>query len=220
MTDPNETRPGDTAPPPAVVVLADDPLTRDGTNAFMAAGGRVEVLPRERMAEADVVVVITPDVTGETLTTMSRASRVTGGRARLVLVADRVARSHLPHARGHGTVSFLARPYTSFTQLETAVLDSHRGAPARWAAATGAPRDAAPTARRAGTAPGLPTPDLAPREVDVLRLLAEGRDVTEIATELSYSERLIKSVIHSAVKRLGLRNRTQAVAHAIRTGIL
>jgi DNA-binding NarL/FixJ family response regulator len=67
---------------------------------------------------------------------------------------------------------------------------------------------------------GLLPVELAQREVDVLRLLAEGLDTVEIANKLSYSERLIKSVIQTVVKRLELRNRTHAVAYAIRVGIL
>ncbi|MFE8950153.1 response regulator transcription factor [Streptomyces sp. NPDC007856] len=69
--------------------------------------------------------------------------------------------------------------------------------------------------------PSGPLPvELAQREVDVLRLLAEGFDTVEIANQLSYSERLIKSVIQAVIKRLELRNRTHAVAYVIRMGIL
>jgi DNA-binding NarL/FixJ family response regulator len=69
-------------------------------------------------------------------------------------------------------------------------------------------------------APGLLPYDLVPREVEVLRFLADGMEVQEIAAELNYSERHIKGIVHTAVRRLGQRNRTQAVAHAIRAGIL
>ena len=57
------------------------------------------------------------------------------------------------------------------------------------------------------------------REVEVLRMLSEGMNTVEIADKMSYSERTIKGNIHEAVKRLRVRNRTQAVAYAIRTGI-
>ncbi|MEU6611961.1 LuxR C-terminal-related transcriptional regulator [Streptomyces shenzhenensis] len=67
---------------------------------------------------------------------------------------------------------------------------------------------------------GLLPEELTQREVDVLRLLAEGMDAVEIANKLDYSERLIKSVIQAVVKRLELRNRTHAVAYAIRMGVL
>ncbi|MFE3250966.1 LuxR C-terminal-related transcriptional regulator [Streptomyces sp. NPDC059209] len=58
----------------------------------------------------------------------------------------------------------------------------------------------------------------APREVDVLQLVADGHDTAEIATRLGYSERTIKNILHSVMTRLKLGNRSHAVAyHAART---
>ncbi|CAL9379189.1 hypothetical protein SUDANB13_01017 [Streptomyces sp. enrichment culture] len=61
---------------------------------------------------------------------------------------------------------------------------------------------------------------LSPREVSVLRMLAEGMTTSEVAQRLNYLERTIKSVLHDVITRLGLRNRTQAVAYAIRSGVV
>lgn len=58
------------------------------------------------------------------------------------------------------------------------------------------------------------------RERNVLRLLAEGCELAEIAIELCYSERTIKYVLHGITKRWGLRNRAHAVSYAIRTGLI
>ena len=60
--------------------------------------------------------------------------------------------------------------------------------------------------------------ELTPREETVLRLIAQGRTTAEVAAELSYSERLIKNVIHDLTERLALRNRCHVVAHAVREG--
>jgi DNA-binding NarL/FixJ family response regulator len=57
-----------------------------------------------------------------------------------------------------------------------------------------------------------------PRERDVLTLLADGHSTREIALRLAYSERTIKNVLQELTTRLSLRNRTQAVAHAVRSG--
>ena len=67
---------------------------------------------------------------------------------------------------------------------------------------------------------GLSFSGLSEREVDVLRLVAEGLDAGEIATRMSYSERTIKNVIHDVTTRLQLRNRSQAVAYAMREGLI
>ncbi len=59
---------------------------------------------------------------------------------------------------------------------------------------------------------------LSGRERDVLALLADGYATREIAERLCYSERTIKNVLHYVTSRLQLRNRTQAVAYAVRRG--
>ena len=59
---------------------------------------------------------------------------------------------------------------------------------------------------------------LTERERTVLRLLADGLSTREVAVQLSYSERTIKTVIQDLTLRLQLRNRTQAVAYALRNG--
>jgi DNA-binding NarL/FixJ family response regulator len=58
------------------------------------------------------------------------------------------------------------------------------------------------------------------REVDVLRLLAQGLSTREVARTLAYSERTIKNVIYDLTTRQGLRNRTHAVAVAVRDGVV
>jgi DNA-binding NarL/FixJ family response regulator len=61
---------------------------------------------------------------------------------------------------------------------------------------------------------------LTDREVEVLRLVAEGLDTGEIARRLAFSERTIKSVLHDVTTRLQLRNRAHAVAFAVREGFI
>ena len=74
--------------------------------------------------------------------------------------------------------------------------------------------------RSARHRPGDPVSGLTPREVDVLRLVAEGMETGEIAGKLSYSERTVKNVMHSLTTRLRLRNRAHAVAYALREGYI
>lgn len=67
---------------------------------------------------------------------------------------------------------------------------------------------------------GRAEPRLNAREVDVLRLIAEGKQCDEIALELSYSERTVRYILYGAMKRLRTRNRAHAVSHAIRAGLI
>jgi DNA-binding NarL/FixJ family response regulator len=67
---------------------------------------------------------------------------------------------------------------------------------------------------------GLSFSGLTTREVDVLRLIADGFDTTEVASRLSYSERTVKNVVADVTRRHGLRNRTHAVAYALRQGLI
>ena len=66
----------------------------------------------------------------------------------------------------------------------------------------------------------LTTAGLYNREVEVLRLLAEGMDTLEIARRLSYSERTVRNIIHGLLTRMKLRNRAHAVAYALRNGVM
>lgn len=67
---------------------------------------------------------------------------------------------------------------------------------------------------------GMSLSPLNTREVKVLKLVADGHAIREVATELSYSERTIKNVIHDVVSKLNVRTRAQAVAQAVRDGTI
>ncbi|WP_245677059.1 response regulator [Nocardia acidivorans] len=68
-------------------------------------------------------------------------------------------------------------------------------------------------------APAAATADLTDRELDVLRLMAQGRNNSEIARELFIGVSTVKSHINSLFGKLGVRDRGQAIAYAHRTGL-
>jgi DNA-binding NarL/FixJ family response regulator len=61
---------------------------------------------------------------------------------------------------------------------------------------------------------------LTEREQQVLSLIAKGHPTREVAQELCYSERTVKNVLHDVVTKLNARSRSQAVAHAVREGLI
>ncbi len=62
--------------------------------------------------------------------------------------------------------------------------------------------------------------ELTARELEVLRLLAEGRANKEIAAALSLSERTARTHVSSILAKLGLNSRTQAALWAVREGFV
>ncbi len=65
-----------------------------------------------------------------------------------------------------------------------------------------------------------PAPRLAPREVDTLQLVAVGASNAEIAERLGLSAETVKAYLRSAMRKLEVRNRTEAVYAAQQAGVL
>ncbi|MFJ3405321.1 response regulator [Promicromonospora sp. NPDC090134] len=72
--------------------------------------------------------------------------------------------------------------------------------------------------RPAGNAPADTT--LTPRELEVLRLIADGRSNSEIAATLVISQETVKTYVSRLLAKLNLRDRVQAVVYAYRTGLV
>jgi NarL family two-component system response regulator YdfI len=78
-------------------------------------------------------------------------------------------------------------------------------------------------ASRIPTPSGQPLPtwdELTPREVEVLRMLAEGLGNREMASRLGISDHTVKFHISSILDKLGASTRTEAVTMGIRMGII
>jgi DNA-binding NarL/FixJ family response regulator len=62
--------------------------------------------------------------------------------------------------------------------------------------------------------------ELTSRELDVLRLVAEGKPNKQIANELSISERTARTHVSRILRKLHLSSRTQAALWAVREGLV
>ena len=62
--------------------------------------------------------------------------------------------------------------------------------------------------------------DLTRRELDVLKLLAQGMFNKEIATTLDISERTVKNHVSNIFKKIDVADRTQAAVFAIRNNLI
>jgi DNA-binding CsgD family transcriptional regulator len=68
--------------------------------------------------------------------------------------------------------------------------------------------------------PPEPDAQLTRRELEVLRLLADGDTTREIAERLCYSERTVKNIVRDLLLKLNGRTRAHAVALATRRGMI
>ena len=62
--------------------------------------------------------------------------------------------------------------------------------------------------------------ELSPKELEILRLMAGGYSNREISVAIHKSEGTVKNQVSSILEKLGVRDRTRAVLHAINLGLL
>src|SRR5262245_9344549 len=77
-----------------------------------------------------------------------------------------------------------------------------------------------PPAIAAKLAERLPAEELTPRELEVLRLLADGKPNKLIGADLAITEVTVKSHVQSLFRKLNVLSRTEAIAVANRRGLL
>ncbi|MDE3088363.1 MAG: response regulator transcription factor [Chloroflexota bacterium] len=65
-----------------------------------------------------------------------------------------------------------------------------------------------------------PIEELTPRELEVLRLMAEGQSNKTIARALGISEHTVKFHVNAILGKLNVQSRTEAVVHATRLGLI
>lgn len=205
--------------PTRVRVRATDPVSEAGVSSQLRVQHDLEVLSSDSPARPDVVVLVADRVDERTAAAI-RASRDTGG-PRAVLVVGSVDGVEVLAAVEAGVAAIVRRSEATPDRLSTAIR----------AAATGdghLPPDllgrllqqVGDAQRRVSAPTGLTFGGLTQRELTVLSLIADGYSTSEIATRMAYSERTIKNSIHDLVSRFHLRNRTHAVAFAVRQGLI
>jgi DNA-binding NarL/FixJ family response regulator len=205
-----------------VAVLASEPLVAAGAVACLRECPGITPVPPDRLDQASVVLIIAGQVGEKTLALIQRTAELVPGREpRFVLVCDQIRDWQLLQALSHGKVSVLSRQDSDYGRIARALVKARDGQVELPADTAGWLAGRIRTLQRDVLDPhGLSAAGLYIREVDVLRLLAEGLDTAEVAQRLNYSERTVRSIIHGALTRMNLRNRTHAVAFALRSGVM
>ena len=203
----------------AVFVYAADPISQAGLASQLRSRPEVLVVDESGVDEAAVAVVMADEVDDDTARVIRAAQRT--GCPRVVVVATRLDDCGLLAAIEAGACGVLRRAEALPERLVEAVLSAAAGDGSVPPDLLGRLLDQVGRLQRQVLAPrGLTLSGLSGREVEVLRLVAEGLDTGDIARKLAYSERTVKNVIHDITTRLQLRNRSHAVAFAVRQGLI
>ncbi|MFS0699909.1 LuxR C-terminal-related transcriptional regulator [Cellulomonas sp. 179-A 4D5 NHS] len=202
-----------------VHVLARDPISEAGVASQLRPRPEVRVVGRSELHEAKVAVIVVDQVDDETATILRVSQRA--GIARTVLVAGRLDDEDLVTAVEAGVLGLVRRSEATPERLVKVICAAAAGEGSVPPDLLGRLLDQVGRLQRHVLGPrGLTFTGLATREVEVLRLVADGLDTSEIARQLSYSERTVKNVLHDVTTRLQLRNRSHAVAYAVREGLI
>jgi DNA-binding NarL/FixJ family response regulator len=200
-----------------ISVCAHDPVSHAGVVSQLRGRPEVEIVDRDTV-RARAVVVAADAVDDATL----RLLREHQGDGRpIVLVVTVVDDAGLAAAVEAGVSGLVRRADATPERLVQAVCAVVRGEGAVPPDLLGRLLVQVGRVQRQVLGPrGMSFTGLSSREADILRLVADGLDTGEIATSLSYSERTVKNVLHDVTSRLQLRNRSHAVAYALRQGMI
>ena len=199
-------------------IHADDPISWAGVASQLKPRPEVLVLDAIDAAQAKVSLVVADQVSDGALRTM-RALRQRGSS--VVLVVVELNDAALVAAVEAGVAALVRRSEATPERLVAVIRSAAAGEAAVPPDLLCRLLDQVGQLQRQVLSPrGMSLAGLADREIEVLRLVAEGLDTAEIATKLSYSQRTIKTVLHDVTTRLQLRNRSHAVAYALRQGLI
>ncbi|MFF0296561.1 LuxR C-terminal-related transcriptional regulator [Kitasatospora sp. NPDC004614] len=219
-TQTTRTIPAQTARPIPVAVHALDPLSRAGVVSYLRQCPEISLVEEDHQPAGTGVALLVADTFDEAaLAGLSRL--VKAERTHVVLILDRIQEPELLNVVSLGVTTILWRREVTGERLRQAVRTAVRGhgdlPPDLLGKLLGCVGR-----RHTGDGPDNSPADhgMQPREVDVLRLVADGMDTGEIAVKLLYSERTIKNIIHTVTTRFQLRNRAHAVAYALREGYI
>ncbi|MGX6604381.1 response regulator transcription factor [Micromonosporaceae bacterium Da 78-11] len=202
-----------------VALQTADPVSYAGLAALLQFRGDLTVLRTAQRAEAEVLVVAAERLTGEVIASLRRAGTELG--TPVVLVTQEIAEAELLTAVECRVVAILPRAAVTADRLAHSIRAAAAGGGVMPPNLVGELLKHVERMQRDVLMPnGLNASGLTPREIDVLRLMADGFDTNEIAGKLCYSERTVKNVIYGVTHRLKLRNRSHAVAYALRAGMI
>lgn len=196
-----------------------DPISQAGVVSQLRGRPEVRIVEEARLDQATVAIVVTESI-DESATRILHGLR-RGDLPHLIVVATSIDDAGLVTAAESGVAGLIRRLDATPENLVRVITRVNSGEGEVPGDMLGRLMTQLGRLQRQVLTPrGLTFTGLTPREVQVLRLVADGHDTSEIAQELCYSERTVKNVLHDLTTRLQLRNRSHAVAYALREGLI
>lgn len=202
-----------------VLIVEDQRIVREGIVALLEDEEQIEIVGeaangREAIAmyaslRPDVVLMDLqmPEIDGPEATRQIRAA---DPQARVLVLTTYATDEFIFTALKAGASGYLLKD-TSADQLVAAIKAVQRGETQL------SPQIASRLVH--GISQGRPEP-LSSREIEVLRLVADGQNNTMIAEALSITPRTVKAHVQNILAKLGANNRAEAVRLALQQGII
>jgi DNA-binding NarL/FixJ family response regulator len=202
-----------------IYVYAEDPVLQAGVASQIRRRPELLVVEDTEIDSAAVAVVVSDVIDNSTVTVIRAIQR--NGCPRVIVVAGHLDDTSVLMAVEGGACGFLRRreatPERMVGVLQSVAEGNGTMPPDMLGRFLGLIREMQTDV----LAPrGLTLAGLTDREIQVLRMVAEGLDTAEIADRLCYSGRTVKNIVHGITARLHLRNRSHAVAYAMRHGLI
>jgi DNA-binding NarL/FixJ family response regulator len=205
--------------PLRISVLAADRLDEAGAVSLIGRRPELVLLPLNRVADAEVLVVVAPAITAQVLRQIRELA--VGRRIPVAAVLERFGDIDLLTAIEVGLRGVIWRPQITAARFAALVREvGSGGSELPREMQSRLVRDTAELQRTVLAPRGLTPSGLERREVEVLALIADGLDTAEVAEKMQYSERTVKNILSGVMTRFDLRNRSHAVAYALRAGVL
>lgn len=203
----------------SVYVFAHDPVLQAGVASQLRGLPDIAVVADGRPDDSQVALVVA-DVVDEPTTTVMRAIQ-RNGVPRVVGVIGQLDAAGVLAAIEAGACGLLRRAEATTSALVRSVQAAANGDGSLPPDLLGILlKQVAQIQQHVLNPRGLSFSGLTDREAGVLRLVADGFDTAEIANTLCYSQRTVKNVLHDMTARFNLRNRSHAVAYAVRQGLI
>jgi DNA-binding NarL/FixJ family response regulator len=214
-----------------VFIYASDPLSAAGAKAQLVNQPAIELVGPADLARARVALVVAESADEAVARVVRTIQR--DGISRVVLVAAHFDEAGVVVATAAGVTGFLRRVDATSARLTECLREADESGCClpegllKKAAVVQAQVESQPPPvidltdrRQDGTVSTLTERRLGARETEVLRLVADGYDTTDIAEQLAYSESTIKGVLAKIMTRLEARNRCHAIAIVVREGLI